>query len=944
MTGGCLSCDDEARLATWAAEIAETLLPLGAARQDRGSDWRFTHAGGLSIAKRSGAWFSHALGAGAYSAVSLIELLRQCARAEAEQWAVAWLAGNPGTGSCDGSDDAADSQAARLANAFRAREIIAASVSAGDSVAETYLRSRGLNPPYPGCVRFLPNARIGESALVGLLTANDTVVGAQLTYLDPCGRKTLRGPARQTFVLDHERAKGAVFMVEKLSANATLLLVEGLEDGLALLASGRPEAVFGLPGVGGLQHFPARRGQAIVVMRDGDADGSPADRALLKGVDHLLLHGAAVKVTPTPRQQDGQPKPDANRIFLTEGADALNALVDAAAPAELSRDGQVQRLARLKPEDYDPERRAIADKFDLRLPTLDGMVAAARPRKRKDGEDRKDLGLVEREPDPWPEPVQLREVLDTLRERLNKHIIFGSSLVAGSSKAPSTVVTLWSAHTYVHTRFEYSPRLPAESAQPRCGKTSLHDLLKLVVFRPVDADRLTAASLVRLKSAVGPVTVLLDELPDALRTTPELDAVLRSGFQRNKRYINMRPLPEGGFEHETHDVYLPVSVSMIGAVRGALADRSVHVLLRRKNSKTKVAKLRHGKNRQVLLDCGRKLARWAEDETDNLDDDPSIPEQLNDRQADFSVPLLAIADQAGGDWPQDARDALVELLVDSSDLAEDDKILLLHDLRTIFDMELAKQKLVQPDLQPKDQEIQSKHLVSRLLTMQESPWEHLENGRPLTQHKLAGMLRGFGIRPGNIGSENDRQRGYRRLQFTEAWEAYTGAPVHISLLNPSNQSAQTAQNGRTPPVSGQFQSAQEGSAVHSENASKTAEIRQAVQSVHSETGIPGEKIKKPPSEPRSAAASHNHGGKDFSLHNAAETPSEEASGVPLNGNGGARTRPTNIVADLIREIAASHPDWSEERLSKQSGQPLAVVKRALTNRPRPASGGIAGAS
>jgi hypothetical protein len=429
-----------------------------------------------------------------------------------------------------------------------------------------------------------------------------------------------------------------------------------------------------------------------------------------------------------------------------------------------------------------------------------------------------------------------------------------------------------------------------------------------------------------------------------LRTTPELDAVLRSGFQRGKRYINLRPLPEGGFEHETHDVYLPVSVSMVGAVRGALADRSVHILLRRKHSKTKVAKLRQGKNRQLLLDCGRKLARWAEDNGDNLSDDTAIPDALNDRQADFVIPLLTIADQAGGDWPKDARDALIELLGDGADLAEDDAILLLHDLRTIFDVELARQKLVQPELQPEDQEIQSKHLVSRLLAMQESPWEFLENGRPLTQHKLARMLRGFGIKPSNIGPETQRTRGYRRLQFREAWEAYTGAPIHISPLDPLKQSAQTAQIGGNPPVSNHFQSAQEGSAVHFEEAPKTAELGQSVQSVHSGLGSYREKTLKQPSGSSSAATSYNRDGKDFSLRKAAEMAPAAASGAPRKDNGGDRPKPHNNVADLIRQIATDHPDWSEKRLSKQSGQPLAVVEHALANWPRPNGGGTAGAS
>jgi hypothetical protein len=283
-------------------------------------------------------------------------------------------------------------------------------------------------------------------------------------------------------------------------------------------------------------------------------------------------------------------------------------------------------------------------------------------------------------------------------------------------------------------------------------------------------------------------------------------------------------------------------------------------------------------------------------------------------------------------------------LAEGADLAEVVAARLLRDLRTIFDAELAKQQKKEPGLQSAKQEIASQYLVERLLTLQESPWAHLENGRPLTQDKLAGLLRGFGIRPGNIGPETQRKRGYRRLQFMETWEAYLEAEIQVSPLAPPNQGAQVAQNGRKPPVSSQFQGAQEGPAVHPAKASKPAEIRQTVQPVHPADGGLGENIEKPPSEPPSAVPPLNHGGKDFSLQNATEVTRDPAASTSGKGNGERPHKPRNIVADLIREIAASHPHWSEERLSKQSGQPLAVVKRALANPPRPNSGGTAGAS
>jgi hypothetical protein len=137
-----LTPTDHTRLSTWAADIAEALLPAGAQREDCGADLRFTKSGGLSIAKRSGASCQHSSSTGGYSAVALISLLKQCSRAEAKEWAAAWLATHPGTGSYGGDDDNDDTSTAwREANAARDRGIHSSVLSPEGSVAAGYLCS-----------------------------------------------------------------------------------------------------------------------------------------------------------------------------------------------------------------------------------------------------------------------------------------------------------------------------------------------------------------------------------------------------------------------------------------------------------------------------------------------------------------------------------------------------------------------------------------------------------------------------------------------------------------------------------------------------------------------------------------------------------------------------------------------------------------------------------
>ena len=64
--------------------------------------------------------------------------------------------------------------------------------------------------------------------------------GVHCVYLDPSGQKSLRPPVKQTFMLDRARGAGAVCVLqESNNKDSTILLAEGIEDGLSLLAAGR---------------------------------------------------------------------------------------------------------------------------------------------------------------------------------------------------------------------------------------------------------------------------------------------------------------------------------------------------------------------------------------------------------------------------------------------------------------------------------------------------------------------------------------------------------------------------------------------------------------------------------------------------------------------------------------------------------------------------------
>jgi len=83
-------------------------------------------------------------------------------------------------------------------------------------------------------------------------------------------------------------------------------------------------------------------------------------------------------------------------------------------------------------------------------------------------------------------------------------------------------------------------------------------------------------------------------------------------------------------------------------------------------------------------------------------------------------------------------------------------------------------------------EIASADLVKALVTIEGRPWG--KNGKPLTQKKLAQMLKPLGIAPNRIGPENARQRGYKLWAFEEVFACLPpeGVSDRKSVQNAAN--------------------------------------------------------------------------------------------------------------------------------------------------------------
>ena len=94
----------------------------------------------------------------------------------------------------------------------------------------------------------------------------------------------------------------------------------------------------------------------------------------------------------------------------------------------------------------------------------------------------------------------------------------------------------------------------------------------------------------------------------------------------------------------------------------------------------------------------------------------------------------------------------------------------------------------------KESEAASAHLVKELVAIDGRPWAEMgKRGKPLTQNKLARMLKPLAIAPDHIDPKT-RVRGYKLSQFEEAFSRYL-PPEGVSNRSTVQDAANTGNGG-----------------------------------------------------------------------------------------------------------------------------------------------------
>ncbi|MFE7840528.1 DUF3631 domain-containing protein [Streptomyces sp. NPDC057474] len=352
-----------------------------------------------------------------------------------------------------------------------------------------------------------------------------------------------------------------------------------------------------------------------------------------------------------------------------------------------------------------------------------------------------------------------------------------------------TAVTLWDAHAHLIEALDGTARIAFLSPEPGSGKSRALEIIETLTPRAATTVNASANALFRLVAAdAGTPTLLFDEIDTVFGPkaggNEEVRGFLNSGYRRGAK--SLRCVGEGSDQKAGwFDSFCAVAMAGLGSLPDTILTRSVIIRMRKKAPNEKCEPYRrriHEKQGHILRD---RLAEWTATIHDQIAEAwPEMPEGVSDRPADVWEPLLAVADAAGGHWPERARAACLEL-VNAAREGDDSSlgIRLLTDLRD--------KVFCGADRMP------TAVILECLLAMDDSPWADLDD-KPITPRTLARMLGDYvtpankPIKPRTFRTASGTPKGYHAEDLADAWMRYCPPPPEKSATSATSATSQVS--------------------------------------------------------------------------------------------------------------------------------------------------------
>lgn len=311
---------------------------------------RFGNKGSTSVnigGAEPGVWYDHEAATGG-GALELIQHVHRCDLKEACAWADDWLglmplpaptAAKTRKAKAEPALEEAELPAPPPAEppseptqfAAKVANIIVQSGPAQGTPAEVYLRSRGITLPLPQSIRYREGAMRQYGALVGLATDDaGEVLAVQQVSLTADGEKAPVTPAKRT----NKAVEGwAERSAVRVPGRAPIILCEGIETALSI-AQATGQETWACLGISNMAKAPLPDGAEVIVARDGDIPGSPADGQVERALATLKDRGFIALLASPPQDQDF------NDVLQGEGEEAVRmAIAEAVLPDAFGKTG-----------------------------------------------------------------------------------------------------------------------------------------------------------------------------------------------------------------------------------------------------------------------------------------------------------------------------------------------------------------------------------------------------------------------------------------------------------------------------------------------------------------------------------------------------------------------------------------------------------------------------
>jgi putative DNA primase/helicase len=290
----------------------------------------------------------------------------------------------------------------------------------------------------------------------------------------------------------------------------------------------------------------------------------------------------------------------------------------------------------------------------------------------------------------------------------------------------------------------------------------LLEVIAALVPEAVTTSHITPAAVFRLVDAKKP-TLVIDEGDAFIKGSEDMRGILNSGHVKHAAYV-IRSKADT-YEPVKFSTWCPKVIALIGSLPGTLMDRSIVIPMRRKLAGEAVGKLRRDMTEETLYPLREKCAAWVADQRETIGAiDPEVPEWLNDRAADNWRPLMAVAEVAGGDWPDRLNEAIAHL-AKADDDDETIGVQLLVDLDGLF-------RHSGRDRFP------STTIIAELTKLGHRPWATYNKGFAISERQIAKLLRPFGIAPKTVRFASphsgvpETAKGYVLEDFGDAFRRY----------------------------------------------------------------------------------------------------------------------------------------------------------------------------